>query len=298
MISRLLSGSLLAFTLLLTPQSGHAWGVIGHWAVGDIAEWHLTPKALDQVHLLLADEGWEHLDQVASWPDVIRPQRKETGPWHYVSIPLTEDRYLPERDCVKDDCVIGAINRFRLVLADRSQPVAVRCEALKFLVHFIGDLQMPLHAAENAGDHGGNDVIVQYFDVTTSYDGKRPMNLHSLWDIAILERHLGVKEAPLTDSNAAAKGAATQFAVRLNDQIMKEGAGTPSTDPVVWAMESHELARKVVYPGITSPGVAAPSQAVKLGQDYDAKAWPVVQNRIKQGGLRLAAVLNQALDPR
>src|SRR5271165_6694875 len=123
-----------AVALALMPLCGRAWGIAGHAMIGDIAEWHLTPTALAKVRDMLAEEGFEHLAQVASWPDEIRNQRKETGPWHYVDIPLTEKEYDSDRDCPKGDCVIDAISRFRKILADPYKSSLDRREALKFLV--------------------------------------------------------------------------------------------------------------------------------------------------------------------
>src|ERR1700743_298473 len=117
---RLVIASLFVLSLLL--GRGHAWGVTGHAIVADIAEHHLTPAALDQVHALLKDEGFEHLDPVGSWPDTIRKERPEASPWHYVAIPLTAAVYDPARDCPKGDCAIEAIKRFTAILADPSQP--------------------------------------------------------------------------------------------------------------------------------------------------------------------------------
>ncbi|MBV8156427.1 MAG: S1/P1 nuclease, partial [Dyella sp.] len=169
-----------ALICLALAPGAHAWGQLGHSVVADLAQRHLSPAAEAEVERLLAPENTKSLADIASWPDEIRNQRKETGPWHYVDIPLTESKYDPERDCPKGDCVIDAINRFRTVLADPYKSPLERREALKFLVHFVGDLQMPLHGAENAGDHGGNKVLVNYFGQTMA-SNKYPLNLHTVW---------------------------------------------------------------------------------------------------------------------
>jgi len=283
----------LAFVALIIalPQAGHAWGVAGHAAIADIAEAHMTPRALAEARKLLAEEGLEHLDQVASWADEIRPTRKEASPWHYVDIPLTEKSYDAARDCPKGDCVIEAINRFRAVLADKSRPSLERREALKFLVHFVGDLQMPLHGTENAGDQGGNKVLVSYFGNAKGW-GDHPLNLHTVWDASIIDRH--IHDADMKPEEQ--RKAAVPFAAELDKKITKkEIADNLSVDPVAWAMESHDVAAMVVYPGVVAPGAQPPADPVALGADYDARAWPVVQSRLQLGGLRLAAVLNQTL---
>ncbi len=286
---------LLLAALLIQPERGQAWGVLGHAIVADIAEHHLTPEALEQIHALLRDEGFEHLDQVASWPDTIRKERPEASPWHYVGIPLTEDAYVPERDCKNGDCAIEAIRRFAIILADRSQPVAARREALKFLVHIVGDLHQPLHGADNAGDHEGGKVPVDYFGQTIA--GTPPLDLHWTWDTIILEHQLKLKEDSADAPNAPAKRAAAiegnEIDAKLGRKLAAEAA--KSDDPALWAMESHDAARKWVYPGLVAAGAAPPATPIKLGKSYQARSWPVVRQRLELGGLRLAALLNKAL---
>jgi hypothetical protein len=281
---------ILALSLL--PRCGHAWGVIGHAIVADIAEHHLTPAALDEVHRLLKEEGLEHLDQVGSWPDTIRKERPEANPWHYVAIPLTENAYLPERDCKNGDCAIEAIKRFTAILSDKSQPLAARREALKFLVHFVGDLHQPLHGADNAGDHEGNDVRVTYFGDTGT--AQYPLDLHWVWDTKILERHLNVREQAAIEPNLEAKRAA---AIAANDIDSANGVAGEAGDPAQWAIESHDYAQAVVYPGVATPGAEPPAKPVALGSAYQKRAWPVVKLRLYRAGLRLADLLNKALAP-
>ena len=293
MLRRTLALSAALAVLAMLPGRGQAWGVTGHAIVADIAEHHLTPAALDQVHALLREEGFEHLDQVGSWPDTIRKERPEASPWHYTDIPLTENSYVPERDCKNGDCAIEAIKRFTAVLADRAQPAAKREEALKFLVHFVGDLQQPLHGTENNGDHGGNKVRVTYFgdNGTEQY----PLSLHWVWDTSIIEHHLGVKEEPLGQPNLATRRAAAIAANDIDRHFAKGLPDSGAADPAVWAMESHEDARRFAYPGVVAPGAETPASPIVLGQAYQKRGWPVIERRLEMGGLRLADLLNKAL---
>jgi len=284
---------LFLFGLLLLPAPGLAWGVIGHAMVADIAEHHLTPQTLDQVHRLLGEEGLEHLDQVASWPDTIRKERPEASPWHYVAIPLDALSYQPARDCPQGNCAIEAIRRFSAILADRSQPEPARREALKFLVHIVGDLHQPLHGADNAGDHGGGKVPVNYFGQTVS--GPYPLDLHWTWDTIILEHHFGIREQPAEAPNTEAKLISVKAANDLDRHFRGALPGMEIADPAVWAMESHDAAKSYVYPGVAAIGSPPPAAPVVLGNAYQKRAWPVVEKRILLGGLRLAALLNKAL---
>ena len=143
------------------------------------ARWlpYLEPAARDQVRELLAIENATTLASVSTWADQVRPQRRVTAPWHYVDIQIGDATYDPPRDCVGNNCLVAKIGEFAEVLADRSAEPARRLEALKFVVHFVGDPHQPFPVADNH-DRGGNEVIVTF--------SGRKTNLHAVWDTALL----------------------------------------------------------------------------------------------------------------
>jgi hypothetical protein len=285
--------------LALSSGEAFAWGAAGHAVVADIAEQHLTPAARTRILNLLALEQHSRLDEVASWADEWRNTHRETGPWHYVDIPLTAQTYDAARDCKNDDCVVARTDQFVRVLADAHHPPAERLEALKYVVHFIGDLHQPLHAGENA-DEGGNKILASYLGETVAY-GKYKMNLHSIWDTAVIERRLGQKEGPDMKPEAMRAAAAT-MAQGLDQAIRPADAKhwhapalTAKWSSAAWAVDAHDLARDVTYRGIVVPGQPSPTEMVTLGRDYDATAWVVIQLQLQRAGIRLADILNAAL---
>jgi len=172
--------------LLVSVPNLFAWGGEGHKIIAAIADKRLTPGARMQVIALL--EGTP-LPDVASWADDVRKERPETSRWHYVDIPYEATSYDAARDCQltdHGDCVIAEIVRAEKMLGDTSQSEADRAEALKFLIHFLGDMHQPLHCAERKdpvtgkGDRGGNDVHLSFFGT--------PTNLHAVWDSGLIER--------------------------------------------------------------------------------------------------------------
>ena len=92
---------------------------------------------------------------MASWADDYRRDHPETRPWHYIDIPLPESKIDMARECPNGQCVIAQTERFLSVLNDLKADKAAKAEALKFVVHFVGDLHQPLHDEDNA-DKGGN----------------------------------------------------------------------------------------------------------------------------------------------
>ncbi len=164
--------SVLFLCLSLFTLEARAWGVVGHRVIARITENHLTPKAKREIAALLAGET---LPLVSTYPDEIRPYPafKYTAPWHYLDTTprLPYAQYVAILDTMKQANAYLAIQQMQRRLQDRSQPVADRLFALKFLVHLVGDVHQPMHAG-HADDQGGNRVLVKF-------QGK-DLNLHSL----------------------------------------------------------------------------------------------------------------------
>jgi hypothetical protein len=251
---------LLAASLLVLPAPAHAWGTLGHHLTARLAMDYLSKDARREVLRLL---GGTSLTDASTWADSIRNARKETGPWHYIDVPVDSSFEGWARYCPPEGCVLNAIDRSSKILADRSRPDAERTEALRFLIHFIGDLHQPLHVGER-GDRGGNDVKV-------TWQG-RPANLHSVWDTYL------ISSAGLDEDEWL--GRLRKAAKRLNRREVSSGG------PVDWAAESHALSRDHVYDLPASP---------EIGGAYATENLPRAEQRLAQAGIRLAALLNQLL---
>lgn len=281
-----LFSAVCASTLLFTVFASQAWGPEGHALVADMAQQHLTPAASAQVDALLKQEGFNRLDEISSWADANRKELPHTGGWHYVDIPLHAPSYVAQRDCPQGNCVVSKLEFYTQVLADKSATPAARLEALKWVVHLVGDVHQPLHAEDN-DDKGGNTVQVQFFG--------RGTNLHSVWDGQVIRQALDLQPGPnyTFDHAIVQKDAMTLDASITDAQRTTWGSSVSLSslggDAIAWANESHLLAQQVAYTDLAKPSGDAWSQR------YQAKAWPVVKTRLEQAGVRLAAVLNDAL---
>lgn len=266
--------AIFAFLTLISPCL-FGWGPEGHRIIGDIAETRLTPMARLQVKALL---GNDDLAAVAVWADEIKGERPETYGWHFVDIPKNANGFSEPRDCYRPDekhpyslqdhhnCVVDRITMFKRVLADRNAPRQDRIEALKFLVHFVGDVHQPMHAIGEA--RGGNDIHVSEFG--SSQCGKYPCNLHFAWDTGLVE-HTDLSEK--------------RYVARLNELIASrkltvQAAGTPAE----WANESFLLAKKVWL-----------NDGGAVDENYYENDIGIVNRRLALAGIRLARMINQAL---
>jgi hypothetical protein len=257
--------------LVAFPVRAPAWGYEAHRVIAEIAEQFLAPQTAHRVRELLAIENLATLADVSIWADEIRLQHPETGPWHYVNIPLTLRTGEPAvydalRDCPQGDCVVAKIEQFEHVLSDQEVPERQRLEALKYIVHFVGDAHQPLHVS-NDHDRGGNDVPVVFLGLRT--------NLHAVWDSGII--------------TPAVKGNERAYALQLVQSISEEQRQHWSEGTLIsWVNEGHEIAARTIYGELPHSGT--------LPDDYETKALPIVNKQLERAGARLAMVLNTVLN--
>ena len=305
-----LFGLITVFALAPTAQ---AWGCKGHQTVAFIAEKHLTPEARQWVQKLLNENpidpklnrycgGAMHdaMADASTWADDVRGQRKN-GPWHYIDIPRGSQRGALEPFCGKEGCVTKAISEQLAILKDKNADGAKQAEALRYIIHFVGDLHQPLHTITNA-DEGGNCVPVKYLRRSPhEHNHSYSPNLHNIWDTAIPERDAeGADPAEYADTLDALYGA---------DIESWQKAGIHVDD---WVWEGYDIAENVVYGNLTpkiaiEPNVAVHTcsddnnigdrllhQNIVAGETYQEKAATVAEKRITEGGVRLAMILNEA----
>jgi S1/P1 Nuclease len=264
-------GAAIVLTLL-TPSILFGWGHEGHEIVASLAQTRLTKNAKNGIRSLIGDAS---LASIANWADEVRPGRDETYNWHFVDIPKDASGFSDERDCFlphsrhqgaatdHQNCVVDRIEIFKKVLSDSNASRDERIEALKFLVHFVGDVHQPMHAIGEAA--GGNGIAVTEFGSTQC--GRHACNLHGAWDSGLIE-HTGM-----------ARDAYTAHLEKLIADEHLTASGTPED----WANESH-----------TEVQSAWVADGAQVDENYYQKEIKVVDTRLALAGLRLAAILNEA----
>jgi hypothetical protein len=249
--------------ILLLPPFCWCWGREGHRIIATVAEDHLNETTKVMIQSLIDNN---HLYSIASWADDIRKERQDTAPWHYVDIPLGST-YNASRDCPSPkSCVVEKIGNFIKVLTDKKASREQRAEALKFVVHFVGDIHQPMHAAKEA--EGGNDIHVRF--LSSDRCGPYDCNLHGVWDTSMI-LHAWLKPE--------------DYAARLEELIKSEhltvqDGGTAEQ----WANESVRLAE-----------AAWVQDGANLDESYYQREIKVVNTQMALAGLRLAKMLNDTI---
>ncbi|MFT4732766.1 MAG: putative cupredoxin-like copper-binding protein [Gammaproteobacteria bacterium] len=250
----LIASALLAVSSM---QQAHAWGQTGHRVTGAIAEQYLTAEAKAAIKQLLPNES---LAEASTYADEMRSNpgefwQKEARPYHYVTVP--KGKHYHDVGAPEEGDAFTALQKFSKIVKDETAPLEERQRALRFIVHIIGDLHQPLHAG-NGTDKGGNDVKLEFF-----WDDS---NLHRVWDSGLIDRR---------------QLSFTEWTQWLSEKITPEQAAAWNTiDPLVYIAESAAI-RDTIYP-----------ETERLSWDYLYQHLPTATVRLQEGGVRIAAHLN------
>ena len=275
---------MVLISLVVNVPDSAAWGPQGHSVIGLIADGHLKPEVKE---LIAKKFNINSLADVATWADRSRKKRKEESSWHYTNIEEGEWTYNAERDCPDGACVTEKIHEFSGILRSTSLRERKK-DALKFLVHFVGDVHQPLHLG-NLKDRGGGTLRFLY-------KGK-DVSLHYLWDGGLIDwdgeppqvnerRHTPPPKARSLFPPGVARESLLKYAARLNGRVSEEEVSAWSLSTVSdWANESRSLALKVAY-RVDKGG---------LSKAYIKRGREVINLRLTQAGVRLAHLLNTIL---
>jgi len=308
-----------------SPAPARAWGCQAHQIIALLAEKHLTPHALATVQEILnsnpinpdmkricKERSLDAMADSSTWADDIRAQRPETSPWHYINIRFgatlrgagKDVDEVVEKFCdPRESCLTHATAEQFAILRSAETDPRKKADALRFVIHFVGDLHQPLHNSTN-NDQGGNCVPVNYFGALPQLRNPRTEtylpNLHGLWDYDILAR-------------ATTGKTAEQAAADLDQSYRRKIAGWQKgpADIEAWSWESFQLAVTKVYGKLPVRIPAEVPQPVKscvddnhvsarmlklnerIGEPYQKMAVPAIRERLAQAGARLAMLLNE-----
>jgi hypothetical protein len=282
--------SLILCYLFTFPMFG--WWETGHRVVARIAAAYLKPATRTRVAQILGvrdtpDSVANAMAAASVWPDEVKEQAK-AGEWHYIDLALQDSKKDIEKRCPENNCITARIEIFEKQLAKRQPSSVSDRDALRYLIHFVGDIHQPLHAVSNA-DLGGNCEHIQPY--------RQAKSLHTLWDGGIVNT-LQLNDLQLADNLEGYIG-------RLSGSERKDWS---KGDAKKWTWESHELAKKDIYGRLHIPlqpvifpktCKAAPGEIANfrlyIDSNYINDMKPVVRDQLAKAGLRLAQVLNQSL---
>ena len=216
----------------------------------------------------------ESLDEAANWPDEMRSAPGAVLAEDRDAVALCDAQRHHLRPCAaRRRRARSARPISRATLKDPNASLADKQLALRFVVHLVGDLHQPLHVGKCC-DKGGNDVKVTWFG--------KPTNLHAVWDSALVD------DEQLSFTELAAK-LERHISERRRDRLVGHQPAR---------LDQRERARSATRSIRPPPTKPAPKD--KKGQPavpdlsyaYVYRFTPVMEQRLSQAGVRLAAYLN------
>ena len=289
--------AVLAASALAAPGFAYAWGDEGHEIVAQIADHYLSPDVRTKINALLATDTSGLTDQdiahEATWADKYRDSDRttthvhynQTHNWHFVDMELAQPNLdtacfghpaikpgSPASEGPPRDCVVDKIDQFIAELKSPDTAPPERLQALQFLLHLVGDVHQPLHASDDH-DAGGNSKKV-------SAQGLHAGKLHHYWDTEFVAQ-LG------TDPTVVAQQLVSQI---TPDQKSAWSQGSASD----WAQESFQIAKDQVYGKLPAPDSKG---TYALDPEYVQNSTQIAGVQLSKAGVRLAAILNDALLP-
>jgi hypothetical protein len=286
MVQQALSVAIIAgLAFAAVGGQAKAWGNEGHEVVALIARDHLAPPVRQRVEQLLAEDRdaltAPDLASRATWADAWRRDHPETAAWHYVNLELDHPD-LRQACRSRRSCVVNKIDDFASELANPAAPEARKIFALKMVLHLVGDLHQPLHAAD-AHDRGGNCERVSFTPAGGFGLRVWPVeetSLHAYWDSA----------------GVAALGRSPQeIAAGLERRITRRDIEAWSSGaPADWALETFAVGRDVAY-RYGGPLACGSYAATPLTRAYQDQAKQVTSEQLSRAGIRLAVLLNRTL---
>ena len=307
----------LALALVFAAPA-YPWGAEGHRALSLVAEQHLGADARSHIEKIL---GSDDLASIAVYMDDLRSALFHTGPlgsdpealkfnalfpqngqWHYVDVPLGMKAYEPDGAFSNPHDVVHMVGEAVSVLEGGGDKRITKLQALRMVVHFVGDEHQPLHIGNGFYEVGADGSVKLVTDPAAARDlpndkggnalffgPGRLDELHAYWDMALVAK-IAKTEQP------------AELAKVLESKVAAEGSSWKDTGdyhhwPEGWATESL-MAARAAYDGITfgaetpDPKGGIKSIKITFPPHYDENCIPLAEKRLAQAGFHLAELLN------
>lgn len=252
---------IIVFALIYLPISAHAWGVLGHRIVGEIADNYISSKTRKAIRQIL---GSESIAMSANWADFIKSDTSYNylNTWHYVNLPenLNQPAVFNFLDQEKSPNIYNKLKEMITILKNSESTKSQKTLALRMIIHLVGDLHQPMHTARKE-DLGGNRVFVTWF-------GEKS-NLHRVWDENLIDfQQLSY----------------TEYAKAINHVSREQLTIWQSSSLKDCVYESYQICNKVYATGVKNED--------KLSYKYNFDWISTVNEQLLKGGVRLAKILN------
>lgn len=246
----------LSSMLCMMSYQTFAWGQIGHYVIGYMADMQLRKSVRKKVERVIYPMS---IGRTGPWMDEIKSDNNfnHTFPWHFMT---SEHGEYNEAIQEKGGNIYQEILRLKTELKAGNLSPQKESEMLKMLIHLVEDIHQPLHVGTGQ-DRGGNDVKVLYFN--------RETNLHAVWDSGMID-----------NQSMSYTEIGNELSRRINPELERKYRNSTIDD---WVAEAVAL-RPMVY--------QLPENN-KLSYQYGYENYKYVEERLIAASIRLAQILEE-----
>ena len=272
------------------PVSVSGWSGDGHRIIARIASEFLRDSGKYFVAEHLTDGDASKVEKALIDHSIYADTVEWSHDLHFAHTPYRACApFEMERDCPlvggARRCIVTAIANYTMRASDVELSLEERGEAIKFLIHLVGDIHNPLHVGF-AEDSGGNLINLAH------PSGK---SLHNVWDYTLVNRKQGehgvFKENDEEDAEPWKLSEALLKEISASHSYMLNMQGAAAID-IATAMASEtalaytcELAYKNEQREWVETGTA-------LSEEYLGTRSETAMELLKLSGIRLAEILN------
>lgn len=253
---KLYKSLLFAACMMLGMTQSFAWGQLGHYIIGYLAEIQMKNSVRKKVEKILYPMS---IARSGTWMDEIRSDDAYdyATTWHYMTSVAGEyDSTIQE----PTGDAFEALQRLKAELIAGGLSPKEESEKLKMLIHIVEDIHQPLHVGTGE-DRGGNDVKIDFFG--------RPSNLHAVWDTGMIERQ-----------NMSYKEIGQELCRRITPRLQQHYLEVPIQE---WLTEAVEY----------RPSIYQLPKDTGLGYEYMYQNYYIVEERLLAASVRLAHILGE-----
>jgi hypothetical protein len=303
--------------IFFASTNAFGYGHEGHQAIAEMASANLNPSARQAIVRIL---GNSDLAAIATWPDQLKQAKKRKGPlandseaqafnaafpfngqWHFLNLPLGTKAYIDDGKFSDVDDIVHAINECIDILESPPGKKAKfeKKQALRFLVHLVGDIHQPLHVGTGYYNLAGPvPVLIENPDQAYRHQDDEGANylrygdshfsqLHEYWDDTLVEHvaHTGSYKKLADVLQARAKPSAWK------------NTGDYHHWAEQWATDSVHEAR-AAYAGIVFKSAEVKRNGklklihVRLPENYENQQSTRAADQLTKAGAHLGNLLN------
>ena len=289
---------LLAVVLLSFALPTFQWSGDAHRAIASISARYLSQAGRYFVSEHLGGRDLEKIKKSLIDVSVYADSVEWSDELHFSHTPYREcGPFNMERDCGGNGrCIVSAIGNYTSRAWDTTLTSEARAEAIKFLVHFVGDIHNPVHVGFRE-DKGGNEIWLK---------DPADKSLHDIWDYDLVarskyllsdlpvenEEEVGSTPWKLSENllhELEHKGSWKQYLLNIGpEDISTESQATELASRMA-SKTSQEYTCRVAYKDEENKWIAS---GASLKEAYFESRSTIATDLIKQAGIRLAELID------